>query len=169
MTIINHLPLPGQRGNPAVDNLSPDELATILREQPEVDRKRRALLKILIGLPFGLSIWRKFYGHHQERRKFLMNIFSVAGYRFHEGPRVERRLKPGQIVHLIPEPDNPHDEFAVEIKTAEGAKLGYVPRQDNRAISRLLRSGMLLLGRVEQIHPELPPWQRVRVSVWLVV
>ncbi|MFP3870970.1 MAG: HIRAN domain-containing protein [Syntrophobacteria bacterium] len=56
------------------------------------------------------------------------------------------RLQAGERLALTPEPDNPYDRFAVEIHW-RSVKMGYVPRSDNRHISRLLRQGADLVCR----------------------
>lgn len=37
--------------------------------------------------------------------------------------------RPGQPVRLIHEPDNPHDEMALKVETADGKAIGYLPRR----------------------------------------
>ncbi|MDA8142111.1 MAG: HIRAN domain-containing protein [Desulfobacteraceae bacterium] len=77
-----------------------------------------------------------------------------------------RRFKIGASLKLTPEPRNPHDPFAVEIHLGR-AKLGYVPRSDNKHISRLLEQGAGLECRVIEIDTQSEVWDRVRVKVWL--
>jgi hypothetical protein len=47
----------------------------------------------------------------------------------------------GDIVWLIPEPDNEYDEFAIRILNSNGKDLGYIPSEDNEEILGLLSSG----------------------------
>ena len=47
----------------------------------------------------------------------------------------------GDIVWLIPEPDNEYDEFAIRILNSNGKDLGYIPSEDNEEILELLSSG----------------------------
>ena len=44
-------------------------------------------------------------------------------------------------------------------------KLGYVPRSDNRHLSRLLRQGAALECRIIAVQPKEAPWRGVRVAV----
>ena len=44
----------------------------------------------------------------------------------------------GNMVWLIPEPDNEYDEFAIRILNSQGKDLGYVPSEDNQEILELL-------------------------------
>jgi hypothetical protein len=75
-----------------------------------------------------------------------------------------RRLKPGAPLKLTREPDNPHDPFAVEIHLGK-VKLGYVPRSDNKHISRLLEQGAKLECRVVEVDMEAGVWNMVKVEV----
>ncbi|MYS22238.1 HIRAN domain-containing protein [Streptomyces sp. DvalAA-14] len=51
-------------------------------------------------------------------------------------------LRPGQPLRLVPEPDNPHDRFAIAVHSADGiGPVGYVNKQKARAWSKLLAAG----------------------------
>ena len=137
-------------------------------EEPR-NRGRRWFLKLLLGLPFGLGLVKWLYGGRLEKKAFLLNVFSVAGYAYYDGEEVEGSLKPGELLVLRAEPENPYDSFAVEILRKDGAKLGYVPRSDNKAIHRLLRQRAKVVGKIEKVRTKEPSWRRVKVSVWVVV
>lgn len=89
----------------------------------------------------------------------------LAGFRYHQGERLWARLRPGQPVTLIREPDNPHDPRAVRINW-RGHKLGYLPRRDNAAIARLLDRGEALEVRIKALQLSASPWERVALEVW---
>ena len=90
--------------------------------------------------------------------------------------------RPGQPVRLFHEPDNPHDEMALKVTTADGKALGYIPRrswlrsaihEQGRGVSAVISSvgfgRACLLGCVISValcddevptrsyYPELPP------------
>ncbi len=140
-----------------------------MRKKNSQNPSRRTFLHILLGLPFGMSAVKKVYGHKREKRKLLLNVFSVAGYQFYDDDTVEHRLKAGELLTLKADPDNPYDEFAVEILTANGIKLGYVPKSDNKAISRLLRQGANVEARIEKVDLEAVSWQRMKVGLSLIL
>ena len=50
---------------------------------------RRSFLKFLLGMPFGMAAVRKLYGHSGTSKELLLNVFSIAGYQFHDGESVE--------------------------------------------------------------------------------
>ena len=96
----------------------------------------------------------------------MMNRFSVAGFQYYDGPAVLNRIRPGDTLTLRVEPQNPHDEFAVEIFHGT-TKLGYIPRSDNRHISRLLANNVKLPAKVEYTRTQGPTWKAVKVNVYL--
>jgi hypothetical protein len=77
------------------------------------------------------------------------------------------QLHPGSQLELKAEPSNPHDSFAVVIYL-DNLKLGYVPRSDNKHLSRLIEQGAKLDCRVIEIDPEAGVWNMVRVEVGMV-
>lgn len=84
----------------------------------------------------------------------------VAGFEYHDGPRVEARLALGDGLTLAHERDNPHDHLAVRIEW-NGVKLGYVPRPENADIAARLMVGERLSARIDALDPEAEPWRRV--------
>lgn len=131
---------------------------------------RRSLLGFLAKTPLVAAAWltARPASATPHTRKILMNDFSIAGFRYYDGMDELPRLSAGTRLDLRPEPSNPHDAFAVEIRHGS-AKLGYVPRFCNRHISRMLREAVPLECEVEAVHPQAPPWEAVSVRVWLKV
>lgn len=144
---------------------------------PEVGVTIFTFLRQLLRLP----------GHSTSRRRFLAGLtvspltllpgrtrrpasafrladFAVAGFRYHDGPRVLARLRPGDRLRLVPEPLNAHDENAVRIEF-EGCLLGYVPRGQNRTLSSLLRQGCPAACTVCRIDGNADPWEALSVVV----
>lgn len=100
-------------------------------------------------------------------KPMLLNRFSIAGFQFYKGPELIARLGAGMELLLHREPDNPHDEFAVEIYSGD-AKLGYVPRSDNRHTSRLLAQSAKLDCRVAAVDSAAGRLNMVQVEVRLL-
>ena len=93
----------------------------------------------------------------------LLTTF-IAGYQYHAGPQVEEDLRLGEPLTLVREPGNPHDPLAVRLDW-QGRKLGYLPRNENAEIARLLDAGEALVASIAGIDREAEPWERVRVRV----
>jgi hypothetical protein len=121
--------------------------------------ERRAMLKAALALPALSAI-----PGGSVRKRFVMNLFSVAGLQYHGGENSLAGLAAGMRLSLRPEPENPHDGFAVEILAGQD-KLGYVPRSDNRHISRLLAQGAALECVVNRVDPARYPDRAIRVEV----
>ncbi len=130
---------------------------------------RRSFLIMLIGLPLGISAVKKLFSEKNKEKKLLLDVFAIAGYQFYEGESVEQQLKSGDSLKLNAEPRNPHDEFAVEILTKNNVKLGYVPKNDNKALIRLLQQSTKVEANIEEIDLEEVSWLRLWVGVRLLV
>lgn len=78
---------------------------------------------------------------------FLLNTY-VAGAAYYKAAEVWESLAVGQVLSLRRQPDNAHDDLAIEVFTASGVKLGYVPRADNEPFARLLDAGRAVSAQV---------------------
>lgn len=95
-------------------------------------------------------------------------IAYVAGYAYHDGPRLEAQgrnsFASGDILTLEREPDNPHDPLAVRILW-QGAHLGYVPRADNELIAHRLDRGEPLVCRLLRYEPAAAAWRKIEFVI----
>lgn len=128
---------------------------------------RRRLLRWLPSLPL-LGFLAPPAVSQPTPRKLLLNQFRVAGLAYYAVETAIHEMRVGNTLRLVAEPTNPHDEFAVEIWCGD-YKLGYVPRSDNRHISRLLQQGATLVGEVWEVDPDATVWEKVRAKVYLIV
>ncbi len=96
----------------------------------------------------------------------LANAFlaGMAYYDFPDGPG--DAIEPGQPLVLRREPDNPHDDRAIEVFLPDGRKLGYVARRENEALSRLMDAGVPVRGTVTEAG-EGPYSVTMRIDVLL--
>ncbi len=124
---------------------------------------RRSFLGFLAGLPAALA-WRG--TARAANNEVLIDEFFVAGYQFHDGPRVEHQLAPGIELQARREPDNPYDTRAIAL-WLDGLMIGYVPRRANRVPARMVDGGVELRYRVSMVQPGAEPWSRVRVGEYL--
>jgi hypothetical protein len=91
----------------------------------------------------------------------------IAGFRYHDGPMLEKRLRPRTPLRIVREPENPHDRRAIALYTEDGAKLGYIPKWLNPVPADMLDRGEHLTARIEAVRPEKPVWKRVKVGVYV--
>ena len=104
---------------------------------------------------------------HSKNRETVINRFYIAGFQYYKGGKYINRLRVGNLLRLVPEPDNPYDNKAVEVYFRQ-IKLGYIPRSDNPAISRLLTAEKTLHCRIVEINPKANTWEMLKVEVSLV-
>lgn len=101
-----------------------------------------------------------------ENRELLLNKFFIAGFQYYDGPGLINRLHAGASLSLRRDPANEYDPYAVEI-LFNRAKLGFVPRTDNKHINRLIAQNANVSCRVIQFAPEETTWRMVRVEILL--
>ena len=69
-------------------------------------------------------------------------------------------------LNFLREPDNPYDPKAIVIKTVNGVKIGYVPKNDNVVFSRLMDAGKLLFGKIVSIETK-GNWVKINIGIYL--
>ena len=101
-----------------------------------------------------------------ERDIFLFDTY-VAGTSHVEGiEALESQLREGERLAFFREPENPYDAQAIVIKTTDGVKIGYVPRQDNVIFARLMDAGKLLFGKITEKEKK-GKWVRISIDIFL--
>lgn len=101
-----------------------------------------------------------------ERDIFLFDTY-VAGTTHIEGiEELEPHLHIDDRLDFFREPDNRYDNQAIVIKTADGVKIGYVPRQDNVIFARLMDAGKLLFGKITAKEIK-GSWVKIAIKVFL--
>lgn len=123
--------------------------------------EKRGLVSLLHGKNGEVSIPRPF-----ERDIFLFDTY-VAGTSHVEGiEELEPHLQIGERLAFFREPENPYDAQAIVIKTTDGVKIGYVPRQDNVIFARLMDAGKLLFGKITEKEKK-GKWVRISIDIFL--
>lgn len=101
-----------------------------------------------------------------ERDIFLFDTY-VAGTTHIEGiEELEPHLKIEDKLEFFREPDNPYDNQAIVVKTVDGVKIGYIPKQDNVIFARLMDAGKLLFGRISEKEKK-GKWVRIEMKIYL--
>ena len=101
-----------------------------------------------------------------ERDIFLFDT-HVARTTYIEGiEELEPHLKIEDKLEFFREPDNPYDNQAIVVKTVDGVKIGYIPKQDNVIFARLMDAGKLLFGRISEKEKK-GKWVRIEMKIYL--
>ena len=132
-----------------------------------MSKTRRKLLKWMMALPFAGLLATKFCDR-EVKRLYPLNRVYIAGLQYYQGVNIINKLKSGKNLDLVPEPENLYDRFAVKILFFN-KQLGYVPRSDNKHISRLLRNGAEVKCRIIEVNPKRMTWEMVKVELALEV
>ncbi|MFA9492552.1 HIRAN domain-containing protein [Streptococcus sp. E17BB] len=92
--------------------------------------------------------------------------FHLSGFAYYDGLDVVGELTPGTLVELRAEPTNPYDYEAVAI-FYQGKKLGYIPKDRNTLISRMMfyGHGEILEARIQMVDLTVHPERQLRVVV----
>ena len=92
--------------------------------------------------------------------------FHIAGFTYYDGVDVFNELKIGTQLTLAAEPENKHDNYAVAVYY-ENHRLGYIPRDKNKYISKFLNFGHTELFdiKINRISPEEHPEDQIGVVV----
>jgi hypothetical protein len=101
-----------------------------------------------------------------KQKIMLANLF-ITGFQYYDGPEVADMLEPGLLLKLYREPHNRFDHLAVEVYAGE-AKLGYIPRNENITIARLIDSGVRLQAVITELNPESFPYGSVKAEVFYI-
>ncbi len=113
---------------------------------------------------FNLLLYHKSKIKIMKRRHFAN--FNIAGFTYWDGAVVFCELKIGTKLRLVREENNKYDPKAVAIYFGEN-KLGFVPRCENDAISKLCEQGYgnIFEVRINRVSPEEMPENQIGVIV----
>ena len=103
-----------------------------------------------------------------ESVKILVQSSPLAGFQYYAGDGLWSRMRVGDKLTLIREPDNPHDANAVRVEW-RGVKLGYLPRAENRSVAAEMDAGNAVTARIARLTAHRNPWQRLLIEVFVVV
>jgi len=123
------------------------------------------LKQLLLG---GSSIF--LLGSHVEKkaagkREVRLTSRYIAGFQYYRGAEIENQLRVNDSLILKREAENRHDCYAVEVYHGSN-KLGYLPREENRVVARMMDQNIEVKGRIIKINPESEEWHRVKMKVY---
>ncbi|QQY78910.1 HIRAN domain-containing protein [Keratinibaculum paraultunense] len=101
-----------------------------------------------------------------QREIFLIDT-HVAGTTYVEDiDAIGENIVKGTKLNFFREKDNKYDELAIIIKDEKGNKIGYVPKEKNEVLARLMDAGKLIYGIVED-KEYIDNWLKIDISIYL--
>jgi len=99
----------------------------------------------------------------------MKESFYVAGFKFHEGLlKIQKdNINNGDVVTLVPDPENPYDENAIEVHHND-SMIGFVPKAINQRFDDVFEHEAEIIGTVAEVNKDTAldePWKAVRVLV----
>lgn len=109
----------------------------------------------------GLDIGKPF-----SQEIFLIEVHIAGTTHIDNIDLLGPKLVSGVEVQFFREPNNQYDSRAIVVKDKEGNKLGYIPRDKNEILSRLMDAGKLLYGKVKS-KEKVGEWVKIEMEVYL--
>ena len=100
----------------------------------------------------------------QTEVRMLVQSSPLAGFRYYDAKQVWDEMKVGDALTLVREPHNAYDANAVRVEW-HGHKLGFVPRNENRAVSFHMDRGGIVEARISKLQEHRNPRQRIEFEV----
>ena len=112
----------------------------------------------------GLLLYRKAHAAKNIREIRLCSPF-IAGFQYYDGLKAGHFLCENDPLLLKREPTNPHDCYAIEVFQGE-AKLGYLPRKENKVVARMMDQGVQVKARITNIDHEVPYYNKIKMKIF---
>jgi hypothetical protein len=91
---------------------------------------------------------------------------NIAGFDYYDGLKVEKNLKESDILKLKREEPNLIDIQAIEVYW-NNHKLGYIPRNHNTIISKLMDSNKHIEADIRHININSSIWNRIYIGIYM--
>jgi hypothetical protein len=124
---------------------------------------RSQFIKNVIGI-FGIAKIPLELGIEYE--KIYMLPFFVRGFQYYEGPNIIDKINELGLLTMVREPENKFDEKAIALYF-EDYKIGYVPREDNTILAKILDADLLSLQvEITHIEPNAADWEKIHAVIY---
>jgi len=125
--------------------------------------QRRTFFQTLFG-GMGAAVMGRV---HARDRTILLQESPIAGFQYYKGDAIWPSLGVGKRLSLVRESLNEYDGDAVAVYF-RNYKLGFVPQSENSTIAQMLDRGERLEATISRVVNGNDPWERVRMSIFLV-
>ncbi len=113
-----------------------------------------------------LLLFKESWGNKQNKL-FEIRLCSpfVAGFQYYDGFEAGHLLRTNDLLSLKREPTNPHDCCAIEVFQGE-AKLGYLPRNENKVAARRMDQGVNVKARIVGVDRDAGYYNNIKINVF---
>jgi hypothetical protein len=101
-----------------------------------------------------------------SKQIFLVDCHIAGTSYINNIDELEPDLPLGKKLYFYREPENPHDKLAIDIKDENSNKLGYVPRDKNEILSRLMDAGKLIYGIIYG-KQYINEWLEITIQIFM--
>ena len=120
------------------------------------------IISIINAKKTGIDIGKPF-----SRQIYLVSA-RIAGSFYVDGiEKLVENIDTGSKLRFVREPDNKYDKLAILVKDPDGNKLGYVPRDDNPILARLMDAGKLIYGTVKNIDKPDNNYMNIKMEIYM--
>ena len=102
-----------------------------------------------------------------SREIFLLDIVVAGTSHCKNIGKIYPHLEKGQILRMQRHPKNVHDENAIALYYNED-HIGWVPRELNLVISRLMDAGKAFFCRIEDVELVDDYWVKISAKIYMV-
>lgn len=96
----------------------------------------------------------------------LMNTKVAGTAHVPDIASLAERLKPGDRLFLIREPNNEYDSNAILVLNQKEQKLGYIPKANNPMLAKMMDEGLPLYANVDAVE-QTDSWVKIAINVFL--
>lgn len=89
---------------------------------------------------------------------------TLAGFQYHDAPKLAEHLRPGVQLKLVREPDNEYDPKAVRVMYGEN-KIGYLPRQYANSFAKQIDRGDVIDVSVFRHSPHNDDFEKIQLEL----
>jgi len=102
---------------------------------------------------------------NESFQKIYISQFFIAGFKFYNGLKLLPKMKLGDILTLVREPDNEYDNCAIALHWNK-EKIGFIPASENTILAALLDADDLnFIGEITHIETQTKPWENIAAAV----
>ena len=102
-----------------------------------------------------------------SREIFLLDIIVAGTTHCPQIAQVYPHLEKGMVLRMQRQPTNKHDKNAIAI-LYEKIRIGYVPRELNLIISRLMDAGKAFFCQIEDVELVDNYWVKITSKIYMV-